>query len=586
VSGGAAQPAAETRAGPLTRWLWRGYLRRHAGLLAVALVLMAVEGAMLGALSWSMQPMFDRVFVGGETGAIALVAGLVGGAFLMRAAAAVLQRALIAQTAEQATLALQADLLAHLSRLDLGFFRRHPPGTLIERIRGDSAAVAAVLTGVLVPLGRDLVALVSLVAVTLAIDWRWTLAALLGAPLLVWPIVLLQRLVRQTSRTAREAAAVAATRLDEIFHGIAQVQLAGTEARETARFRLTVAGQIRAQVAAQTASAAIPAMMDVVAALGFAFVLAWGGAEIAGGTKTVGQFMAFFTAMALVFEPLRRLGGIAGALQGALAGLERMRALLDEPVRIASPPAARAAVAGDVVFDGVDFDYTPDEPVLRDLSFAAPFGTRTAIVGRSGAGKSTVLALLTRQADPQAGRITLAGQDLRDLDLAGLRRLYSVVTQDTALFDETIRDNILLGRGDVAPAALEAALDAARVTEFLPRLPRGLDTPAGPRGSALSGGQRQRVAIARAILRDAPILLLDEATSALDPANEAAVAGALDRLAAGRMTFVIAHRLATVQGADRILVLDRGRLVEAGRHADLMAAGGVYAALAGAQFAG
>lgn len=582
--GDAALP--ETRALPLLAWVWRDYLRPGWPLLALALALMAVEGSSLGFLSYMMQPMFDRVFVGGEAGAITWVAAAISGSFVVRAMASVLQRALIARAGETAVLALQSDLLSHLIRLDQRFYKSHPPGTLIERVRGDSASILTLFNAVIVPFGRDVVALASLFAVALYIDWVWTVVALVGTPLLIWPILLLQRAVRATSRTARSAAAGAATRLDEIFHGVATIHLAGTEAREAGRFSATVRGQIKAQVTAATASAAIPAMMDVVAAIGFAGVLIYGGLQITAGEKTVGEFMAFFTAMALVFEPMRRLGGITGALQSALAGLERVRALLSEPVRLTSPPVVTAfasASPGAIVCDGVTFAYETD-PVLRDLTFTAEAGQRTALVGRSGAGKTTVFSLLTRLADPQAGRITIGGHDLRAFDLADLRRMFSVVSQEPALFDETLRDNILLGRTDVAAAQLDAALHVARVDEFLPRLPQGLDTPVGPRGSALSGGQRQRVAIARALVRNAPILLLDEATSALDAANEALVQEALDRLSVGRTTLVIAHRLATVQGADRIMVLDQGQVVEQGAHAELIARKGHYADLCRLQF--
>jgi len=259
---------------------------------------------------------------------------------------------------------------------------------------------------------------------------------------------------------------------------------------------------------------------------------------------------------------------------------------LSEPVRLTSPAVVTARSSrepGPIVCDDVTFAYETD-PVLQSLSFTAGPGQRTALVGRSGAGKTTVFGLLTRMADPQTGRITIGGHDLRAYDLADLRRMFSVVSQEPALFDETLRDNILLGRTDVPKADLEAALEAARVAEFLPRLALGLDTPVGPRGSALSGGQRQRVAIARALVRNAPILLLDEATSALDAANERMVQKALDQASAGRTTLVIAHRLATVRKANRIVVFEQGRVVEQGDHETLVKAGGLYAKLAEMQF--
>ncbi len=581
---GASGPGGERA---LLAWIWRGYLRARLPALLVAMVLMAVEGGMLGALSWLVKPMFDEVFVAGNRAALAWVAGGVAAVFVIRALAAVAQRVLMARLGERVAAALQLDLLRHLMRLDPAFFRDHPPGVLIERVRGDTQGILQLFTGVIAALGRDAVALVSLLAVALSIDWVWTLVAVVGAPILLGPIVALQRLVRRTSRAARAAAAHATTRLDEIFHGIATVQLTHTEAREAERYRRAQGAYVRAQVRAAAGSAGIPALMDIVAAIGFAGVLTFGGAEIIAGDKTVGEFMAFFTAMALVFEPLRRLGAVSATLQTALAGLERARALFDATPRIRAPAAPKPALPpgtpARIVFEDVHFAHGAT-PVLHGVSFAAEPGRTTALVGPSGAGKTTVFALIARMADPSAGRITLGGTDLRDMDPADLRAQLSVVSQETALFDETIRDNILMGRA-ADPQALAAAVAAAHVDEFAARLPQGLETPAGPRGSGLSGGQRQRVAIARALLRDTPVLLLDEATSALDAASEAAVQGALDRLSAGRTTLVIAHRMATIRAADRIVVIDRGRVVDQGTHDELIGRGGLYAELCRLQFA-
>jgi ABC-type multidrug transport system fused ATPase/permease subunit len=272
-------------------------------------------------------------------------------------------------------------------------------------------------------------------------------------------------------------------------------------------------------------------------------------------------------------------------MQTAAASLERVYWLLDSRPRIVSParPAELPVSGSAVAFEDVGFAYA-DLPVLRDVSFVAPSGETTALVGPSGAGKSTVFSLLTRLAEPDEGRVSIGGVPVRELDLASLRGLVSVVTQDALLFDETVRENILLGRGDVSEARLAEVVEAAHVADFLGQLPQGLDSPAGPRGSNLSGGQRQRVAIARALLRDTPILLLDEATSALDAASEALVQEALDRLSRGRTTLVIAHRLATVRSAHKIVVMEAGRIVDEGTHDALIARGGLYAELHDLQF--
>ena len=571
----------------LIGWLWRDYLRPWRWWFALAMLLMSVEGATVGALSFLVKPMFDRVFVGGSPEAVVWVALMVGGVFVLRALTGFAHKVIMARLGERIVQAMQGNVLRHLLTLDQSFYTVHSPGGLIERTRGDSGAIRGLASQVIAALGRDLSSLLSVLAVVLWIDPIWTLVAVAGVPLLMLPIMALQKLVRRTSRKARVAAADNATRLDEIYHGVATIQINGIEAREADRYTQAQQRYIKQQIRAETGSAAIPALIDLVAAIGLAGVLTYGGYQIVGGEKTVGEFMTFFIAMAAVFDPLRRLGAISGAWQSTRASLDRVVQLLQIAPRVTSPakplPAPTDRGAMRLEFQGVSFGYGA-APVLNDLGFTAEPGRTTAIVGPSGAGKTTLFKLLTRMIDPDTGRVTVAGQDLRDLALADLRGLYSVVAQDTALFDETIRDNILLGRPGVTEAQLAAALDSAHLTEFIAGLPLGLDTPAGPRGSALSGGQRQRVAIARALLRDAPILLLDEATSALDAASERMVQDALERLAEGRTTLVIAHRLATVRNADKIVVMQAGHVVEQGRHDELVALNGIYASLSRLQF--
>ncbi len=569
----------------LFRWLWRGWMARSWPLLAAAVLLMAVEGASLGLFAAMMEPMFDKVFVAGHPGAIWQVGFVIFAIFAVRAASSLGQRIVMTLVAERTAAALRDDLLAHLMRLDGSFHQSHPPGMLIERVQGDVAAIRTILTALVTGLGRDLVAVVSLFAVALAIDWRWTLVALVGIPLLIAPSLGVQRFVRRAATAARVLAADMATRLDEVFHGIVPIKLNRLESYQAARFARLGRARIRAETRAAAGQAAMPALIDLMAGAGFLGVLWWGGTEIAAGTKTVGQFMAFFTALAASFEPLRRLGTMSGLWQTASASVARLRELMEEQPRLVSPAAPKPAPSGapEIAFRDVHLRYG-DRQVLDGLSFTAAAGQTTALVGASGAGKSTVFALLTRLVDPESGSITLNGVETRDIALPDLRALFSVVTQDAALFDETLRENILLDRQDVPDAVLAQAVTDAQVAGFLPQLAAGLDTAVGPRGSALSGGQRQRVAIARALIRNTPVLLLDEATSALDTHAEAAVQSALDRLAAGRTTLVIAHRLSTVTGADRIVVMDRGRVVEQGRHADLLAQGGAYAALHAVQF--
>ena len=564
--------------------LWADYLRPYRWRMGLAFAILMVEASTLGALSWMLEPLFDRVFVAGDAQAIWWVGGAIFGLFAVRAVASVLSKTMLTAISLRSAAQMQTDLLARLLTLDQRFYHDNPPGALIERVQGDTLAVQGIWQVMLMGVGRDTFALISLFAVAIAIDPLWTAAALLGAPLLILPTLAVQRYIRRKTARVREQSGERATRLDEVFHGIATVKLNRMEAWQATRFGTIVQDLVRGQVRMAFGQSFIPALIDLVTGLGFFAVLLLAGGQIIAGERSLGEFMSFFTAMSLAFQPLRRLGALAGTWQMAAASLDRIYAFLDlrpavtAPARPVPPPAETT-----VRFDDVRLSYGATE-ILRGVSLVAEHGCRTAIVGPSGAGKSTLFHLLTRLVDPSSGAVSLGGVPVAALDPGVLRDRIAVVSQDAWLFDETLRDNILMGRTDLPDTAIRAALEAANAAEFVDRLPQGLDTRAGPRGSGLSGGQRQRIAIARAILRDAPVLLLDEATSALDSASERLVGEALDRLSAGRTTLVIAHRLSTVQGADRIVVLDKGAVVDTGTHAELMARGGLYADLCRMQF--
>lgn len=571
-------PNTTNRRGDLLRRLWRDHVVQFWPIMAVAVVLMTVEGAAIGAFAWLVQPLFDELFSAGSMDGVTWVALTVGGLFTLRATSGFFQRVLMVGVGLKVVTQLQTRLVKHFLTLDMSFFQGNAPGALIERVRGDTAALQSLSSSVLVSLGRDSVTLISLLTVMVWTDWQWALYALIGLPVLILPLLAVQAFIRRTAIAARQAAARLSTRLDEIFHGIQTIKLNRLETNESNRFREEVRQFLRPSIKAEIGVAANPAMIDIIAAAGFVAVLYFGGRDIVAGEKTVGEFMSFFTALGLLFEPLRRLSSIAGQVQAAGASLERIYEVFETAPTILPPAAPRPLSHGDITFDDVHMSYG-DTPVLRGLTFTAKAGETTALVGASGAGKTTVFAALTRLYDPQSGAITIGDVAVNGTDITTLRDTIAVVGQETALFDETIAANILMGDQTASRDAVIEAAKNASVDVFAKDLPQGLDSQVGPRGSSLSGGQRQRVAIARAMLKSAPVLLLDEPTSALDAQSEKLVGKALDRLAQGRTTLVIAHRLATIRAAHKIVVMEAGRVIEEGTHDTLLAKGGAYSRL-------
>ena len=569
----------------LLTWLWRDYLKKHMWVLLVAIIFMSIEASTMGGLAKLMQPMFDKVFVAGEKGALLWVGLVLVGIFVLRAVSGVVQKVLLTRIKQKSAADMRIDLLDRMMVQDGAFHQQNPPGFLIQRVQSDVNAIGSVWQAVITGAGRDLIGLIVLLGVAISIDPVWALLACIGLPLMVMPAALAQRFVRARSREARDLGATLSTRLDEVFHGIVQIKLNALEKYQAKQYRDLTRTYIRTEVRASFGNSAIPGMIDIISGLGFMAVILYGGNEIIEGEKTIGQFMTFFTAMGFTFNPLRRLGAISGLWQTAAAALERLKELMDEPVHLTSPakPTPVPTTPPHIALEGVSLSYG-DAKVLDNLTLHAAAGETTALVGASGAGKSTIFNLLTRLIDPQEGNVSIAGVPLTEMDIPALRGLFSVVTQEALLFDETLRENIVLGRENVSDEELQQALDAAHVSDFLAKLEHGLETRVGPRGSALSGGQRQRVVIARALLRNTPILLLDEATSALDAQSEKVVQQALDRLSQGRTTLVIAHRLSTIRGADKIVVMDRGRVMDEGKHEDLLARGGIYADLYRLQF--
>ena len=541
---------------------------------------MVIEGSTLGGLSYMLQPMFDLVMVKGDPGAIWFVATAILLLFVIRGVTGIIHRTLLTKVSYEASTQIQVDLLRHTLNLDNSFHSRTSPGALIERVQGDVISIQHLWNTILVNAGRDTIALLSLIGVAISIDWVWTLVTIMGAPILLLPSLAVQRYVRRKSGYLREVASDRTLRLDEIFHGIIPVKLNRMESYQLSRFSSLSKDWVKSTIKTVAGQASIPALVDLAIGFGFFCVLLYGGPQIISGEKSVGQFMSFFTAMALAFQPMRRLGNVASNWEIMAASLNRIFNLFDTEPEIKDNDEVKsiAPQTFDISFDKVSLSYD-SLSVLDSLSFKAPHGKTTAFVGESGAGKSTVFNALTRLVDPNFGAIKIGGLDTQHISLKDLRNLFSVVSQDALLFDETLIENILLGEENVSSDRIKQVLDDANVTKFVSTLPDGLNTRVGPRGSNLSGGQRQRIAIARALLRDTPILLLDEATSALDAESEKFVQEALEKLSKGRTTLVIAHRLSTIHDADQIIVLSKGKIAETGTHETLISQNGVYSNL-------
>ena len=566
---------------PLFKWFWNSYVRAHVGVLFIALIFMSIEGSMLGVLSYSIKFLFDNVLVSNDTSSILFVAVLIFSIFSMRAIAGFIHRLMTVNVCQKIIKILQDRMVGHLLNMDVGFHQKNSPGSLMDRVRADSKALSESVSEVFMTVGRDGFSLISLIAVVFFIDWKWSLIAFLGIPFLVMPILLLQGLVRSRAGENRDFESKANVRLDEIFHGITDIKLNKAEKSERNKYFdiLQVTHKVRLRL--EAGMAGIPAMIDIIAAIGFLAVMIFGAIDITSGSKTIGEFMSFFTAMALIFEPLRRLSNVSGNIQVAMASLERVFKIFEEKPSIVFSNLSRNENEFDKVgleFESVYFSYA-EKKIVENINFEIEEGTSNAIVGYSGSGKTTLFNLITRLIDPITGHIRINGVDLTDISLKELRSIISVVRQDGMMFDETILENIRFGKPMASDLEIRKAAKMAYVDEFSNELNDGLNTVVGPRGSTLSGGQRQRISIARAFLRNSPLLLLDEPTSALDSQSEKLIQKSLSELSKKSTTITIAHRLSTIVDSDKVLVLDNGKIVGQGKHDSLVKESKLYSNL-------
>lgn len=482
---------------------------------------------------------------------------------------------------------MQSALYDHLIDADLAQLQRENPASLTQRFTTDFTFVKEALTRLVNIAIRDVLTAVALVGAMLWIDWKMTAVVLLIAPIVARPIGRIGKKLRRMAMSQQEQTGIMASLVTESLQG---ARVAKTDSLEP-YLKERAAGAfetIRAlKMKAANARGRLDPLLEVAGGIAVAGVLAAIGVRITSGGSTVGDFTGYVSALLLAAQPMRSLGNLNAIVQEAGASLKRYYALIDEKPLVTQRPDARPLTVngGEVAFRDLRFRYRDDQRGIEGIDLVAEAGKTTALVGRSGSGKSTMLALVPRLYDPTEGKVEIDGQDIRDVTLRSLRGQIGVVSQDVVLFDDTVRANIGFGRPGASENDIIAAAKAAAAHDFIMAMPDGYDTRVGERGSRLSGGERQRLAIARAVLKDAPILLLDEATSALDTQSERLVQEALAELMKGRTTLVIAHRLSTVREADQIVVLDEGKVIETGDHDGLIARDGAYARLYRLQFA-
>ena len=566
-----------------------GFLAPYRARVAGAMASLLVAAACVLALGQGLKHAIDSGFAAADPAALDSTFATVLGLSALLALSTAARLYLMMSTGDRVVNDLRKAVFDRVVGLDPAFFETVRTGEVISRLGSDTAVLQAVVGYGFSLAFRSALLLCGALAMLIWTDWRLTLYVLAGAPLVLGPVFLLGRRIRGTSRASQDRAADASAFVDEVVHEIRTVQAYGRESYVREGFAQRVEAAHDAERKRLGERAWQLGLVMLFAFGGVAVVLWVGGRDVLAGRISSGELSAYVFYCAIAAGAAGALAEVAGDLQRAAGATERLMELLAANPALVPPAGARtmpAALTARIRFEEVGFSYPsrPSQPALERFCIDIEPGTRVALVGPSGAGKSTVFALLLRFYDPQAGRISIGGLDLRDADPRDVRQLIAVVPQDPVIFAASVLENVRFGRPGATVEEVRSVCAQAYALEFIDALPQGMDTPLGERGVNLSGGQRQRLSIARALLADRPILLLDEATSALDAASERMVQQAIENLERGRTTLAIAHRLATVRGADRIIVMDRGTLVAQGTHEELMRQGGLYSSLAALQF--
>ena len=578
--------SAEDATWPIIKRLFTEHARAYAPRYALAFVFMALVAASTALTAWLMRDVINEVFVKQDRQALTWLPLVIAGLFMVKGGAAYIQEVVLSRIGNQIVAGMQKRLYDHMLQMDMAFFQERNSGELITRISNNARAAREMMHLLAVGLGRDLLTVIGLFIVMVLQDPLLSSVLLVVGPGVAFGMKQLSKRVKKVAGSETHSTAQVISAMRETAQGIRIIKSFQLEDAMRRHMTACVEAVERLNNKIVAVKAQVNPLMETAAGLAIAAAVAYAGWRTMSYGRSPGEFFAFIAALLMAGEPLRRLSRLQLQLVSAAVQVRMLYDILDTPAaEVESVPKSPLIVSlGEVRFEDVSFDYRKKTPVLKGLSFTAPAGKTTALVGLSGSGKTTVFNLLQRLWRPSSGRITIDGQELNEVSLASLRSQVALVSQDVFLFEGTIRENIVGDLKNCSEEAILAAVRAAHADEFICRMPDGYDTPVGELGGRLSGGQRQRLSIARAILKDAPIILLDEPTSALDSETERIIQSALQMLTRGRTTIVIAHRLATVARADVIHVLDQGTVVESGTQAELLRRDGRYARLHSLQF--